>query len=171
MNIQLRVPVFKDGKFDHFNCHKLEVFGKSYSFGNCHFIGNYELKEPELFTNLKGYQGDIIDVCIFLVSPENPDNDQHFRGVIEFENGKFVFIIHKYLKFDGSKTEWVDIQSRYLPFYDEELDEEGTYTVPYFDFLAMSGNIGEFCDDNVEIIGNIYEHPDLLQNAIKAPQS
>lgn len=115
------------------------------------------------YTGLKGYEGDIADVCIFLVSPENPDNDQYFRGVIEFENGMFVFVIHKYLKFDGNKSEWVDIQSRYLPFYDEELDEDGTYTIPYFSFLAMSSNLGEFCDDNVEIIGNIYQHPDLLQ--------
>ena len=55
------------------------------------------------YTGLKGYEKDIIDVCIFLVSPSNPDNDQHFRGVIEFENGKFVFIINNYLKFDGNK--------------------------------------------------------------------
>ena len=116
------------------------------------------------YTGLKGYEKDIIDVCIFLVSPSNPDNDQHFRGVIEFENGKFVFIIHKYLKFDGNKSEWINICAKDLPFYDEELDEDGTYTVPYFDFLAMSSNLGEFNDDNVEIIGNIYQNPELLTN-------
>lgn len=116
------------------------------------------------YTELKGYEKDIIDVCIFLVSPSNPDNDQHFRGVIEFENGKFVFIIHKYLKFDGNKSEWINICAKDLPFYDEELDEDGTYTVPYFDFLAMSSNLGEFNDDNVEIIGNIYQNPELLTN-------
>lgn len=116
----------------------------------------------EQFTGLKGYEGDIIDVCIFLVSPSNPDNDQHFRGVIEFENGCFVFVIHKYLNFDGNKSEWVNIKTNHLPFGVDELDEDGTFTVPYYDFLSMSGNLGEFCEDNIEIIGNIHENPELL---------
>jgi uncharacterized phage protein (TIGR01671 family) len=68
MDIQLRVGIIKDGKFDHFNFHKLEVFGKSYSFGNYHFLGNYELKKPELFTGrnddfgVKIFEGDICRV-------------------------------------------------------------------------------------------------------------
>ncbi len=119
-------------------------------------------------SGLKGFQGDIADVCIFLVSPSNPDNDQHFRGVIGKENGKFIFTIHKYLKFDGSKSEWINIRAKDLPFYDEELDEDGTYTVTYYDFLAMSSNLGEFCDDNVEIIGNVFENPELLNGRHEA---
>ena len=45
------------------------------------------------FTGLKGYEGDIIDVCVFLVSPANPDNDQHFRGTLTFDKGAFFFNI------------------------------------------------------------------------------
>jgi hypothetical protein len=108
------------------------------------------------------YVKDIVDVCVFLVSPENPDNDHHFRGVIEEENGCIVFVIHKYLKFDGDKSEWVDIQPRHLPFYEAELDEDGTFTVIFFNFCAISGNLGEYLNENVTIVGNVYTTPELL---------
>lgn len=52
MEIKVRVPRFKDGKPDGFNFHTLTSSGKSYSFGNCHFIGDYEVKQPELWSTL-----------------------------------------------------------------------------------------------------------------------
>jgi hypothetical protein len=60
MQINVRVPVFENGKFDHFNYHELKISGNSYNFGNCHFLGEYELKDPELFSGLKDMNGTAI---------------------------------------------------------------------------------------------------------------
>jgi hypothetical protein len=106
---------------------------------------------------------DIVEVCIFLVSPANPDNDKHFRGVVFYQDGVVQFKIYKYLKFDGKKSEWVALKARYLPFEDCELDEDGTFTISYVDFCGISGNLGEFNADNIEIVGNRWDNPELLQ--------
>lgn len=121
-----------------------------------------ELIGRDLWTGEVGFEGDIAELCIFLVSPENPDNDQHFRGLIYFENGSFMFKIYHYLEYDGNKSKWVDIQPKHLPFYEPEMEEDGTFTIPYFYFMGISGNLGEFNPDNVEIVGSIYTTPELI---------
>ena len=61
--IKFRIPIFKQGKFEHFNFHEISIEKgqKSYSFGNCNLI-----KESQEFTGViddKGkeiYEGDFI---------------------------------------------------------------------------------------------------------------
>lgn len=124
---------------------------------------DWEVVGRDLWTGEVGFEGDIAEVCVFLVSPENPDNDQHFRGLIYFDTGTFVFKIYHYLKFDGSKSEWIDIEPKYLPFYEPEMEDDGTFTIPYFQFMGISGNLGEFNPDDVKIVGDIYTTPELIQ--------
>jgi len=123
-----------------------------------------EPKSVGQFTGLKEnlFESDIIDVCIFLVSPSNPDNDQHFRGEVIFQNGSWQFKIHNYLRFNDNKSEWVNLKPHYLPFDDVELDDDGTFMVELYSFMCMSGNMGEWLDDNINIVGNIFEHSHLL---------
>lgn len=116
-----------------------------------------------MFTGLKGFEGDIVEVCIYLVSPENVDNDQHYRGVITFEDGSFKLKIFQYLTFTEKKSKWIPLESKHLPFYEAELNEDGTFTTLYFDFMAISENLGEFNRDDVEIVGNIHDNSKLLK--------
>lgn len=110
----------------------------------------------------EAYENDIVEVCVFLVSPSNPDNDQHFRGEIIFGNGCWQFKISKYLKFGDKKNEWVNLKVNHLPFSDVELDEDGTFTIPIYDFIGISGNLGEMDTELIEVVGDIYQKPELL---------
>lgn len=106
------------------------------------------------------YEDDIVDICVFLVSPSNPDYDEHYRGVISFEGG-WMFNIVSYIDYRNGGTV-IPIQSKHLPFYEAELDEDGTFSVSLFAFMGLSGNLGEFLDDNIKIIGSIHETPSFL---------
>jgi len=107
------------------------------------------------------YSGHIVDVCIFLVSPSNPDNDQHFRGEVVFENGSFNLWIYQYYDYSYSKGNLVKLKEKHIPF-ECELDEYGGVTVPLYEFMCMSGNMGEWISDNITIVGNIYQNKELL---------
>lgn len=110
-------------------------------------------------SNGKLFYDDIIDICVFLVSPSNPDNDQHFRGVVFFENANTCIEITHYLP-DGKTP--VPIEEKHLPFYHYEIDEEIGVVFKLFDFAAMSGNLGEWIQDNITLVGNIHDNPELL---------
>jgi hypothetical protein len=167
--MKFRVPIFKESKFDKFDYHEIRVTkgSNSYAFGNCQFVGEYEIKEPEFSPMLKDmnsrtiYVNDIVDVCIFRVSPENTDDDHHYRGVIGFENGNFVINIYAYL-YSNTGGKFIPLKASHLPFYDEELSEDGTYTLPFTWFVGLSGNFATYNTDNVEIQGNIHKTPELL---------
>lgn len=108
------------------------------------------------------YEDDIVDVCIFLVSPANPDDDQHFRGIVTFEDGCFKIQIFQYRDYSYNNGNLVPLKEKHLPF-ECELDEDGTITVPLYDFMGMSGNMGEWIEDNIGVVGNIHQNPELLQ--------
>lgn len=65
--IKVRVPVFKSDVFDGFREHELELSGKSYAFGNCHFIGDYRFEPIQEFTGYADmnrdelWEGDIVE--------------------------------------------------------------------------------------------------------------
>ena len=55
------------------------------------------------------------------------------------------------------------INDKRSPFYDDELLDDGTIVIPFFIFVAQSGNLGIYQQENVEVIGNIYETPEKLE--------
>ena len=109
------------------------------------------------------YVGDIVDVCVFRVSPSNPDDDHHYRGQIIFENGMYQIKIFGYF-YSNTGGVFVPINDKRSPFYnDDELLEDGTIVIPFFILVAQSGNLGVYQQENVEVIGNIYETPEKLE--------
>lgn len=100
---------------------------------------------------------DLITVCVFFVSPENCDDDKHFKGIVVEENGNTCLQILEYDYGDGWKK--LSETTVGFPFDKDWIDEDDkTMTVPLFELCAMSGNLGEYCSDNVEIIGNIHQN-------------
>lgn len=109
------------------------------------------------------YVGDIVDVCIFRVSPANPDDDHHYRGQIVFQDGMYQIKIFGYF-YSNTYGKFIPITEKQSPFYnDEELQEDGTILIPFFILVAQSGNLGIYQEELVEVIGNIYETPELLE--------
>ena len=106
------------------------------------------------------YFGDKVEVCVFFVSPENPDNDNHFRGEVKFVNGSVCIEITEYMV-DDSGWKLLSENQRHFPF-DADYIEDGKYTIPLFDLCSISGNNGEYLSDNVKIIGNIFQNKDLI---------
>lgn len=119
-------------------------------------VGRFFGEQDE--TGIDIYQYDIVDVCVFLVSPENPDNDQHFRGWISFERGCFMLNIKHYRDYYNNKGELIPLQPKHLPFCNADLNEDGSFSISLYDFMGISGNLNEFISDNIEVVGNIFEN-------------
>lgn len=134
------------------NCHYVKVDADIMQY-----IGEHDENGNDI------YESDIVDVCVFLVSPENPDNDQHFRGWISFERGCFMLNITHYKDY-SKKGELVPLQARHLPFYEPELEEDGSFAISLYDFMGISGNLGEFISDNIEVVGNVHEQDKNTNN-------
>jgi uncharacterized phage protein (TIGR01671 family) len=105
------------------------------------------------------YEGDVLEVCVFFVSPQNPDDDNHFRGFIVYEGDSFVFHITEYLYSKG----WEKLSETKSGFpFDSDWIQNGIFKIPLSSLCAMSGNLGEYDEENVEVIGNIHEKPEML---------
>jgi hypothetical protein len=101
------------------------------------------------------YEGDELEVCVFFVSPENPDDDNHFKGFVSYEGDGFVFNIKEY-QYNGSNG-WKILNETKSGFpFDSDWVENGVFKIPLSSLCAMSGNLGEYNEENVEIIGNIH---------------
>ena len=107
------------------------------------------------------YEGDIIDVCVFFVSPENPDEDIHFRGVVIEHELKVCLKIYSFL-YDSSGWKKLSDTTRHFPFDTDYIEDDHTFIIPLHDLCAMSGNLGEILEENLEVIGKIYENQELL---------
>jgi len=85
MELKIRIPVFYEGKFIRFDTSEIKITkgANSYAFGNCTYVGDYTLGEPQLFTGLKDkhgnpiFEGDIV---------RNEDLD----CVVEYQAPEFV---------------------------------------------------------------------------------
>jgi len=148
--IKFRVAVCKNKIFDHFNYHELET-GKSYSFGNCHFMGDYQTKHPQQFTGLidcnkkEIYEGDIVRVNSQGEIPCFDKKDFEvisytYIGTVCFKDG--CFVIQKFIT--GEKL--LELQK-------------------LFDDFTMDSDIEVTIDSElkIEVIGNIYETPEKLK--------
>ena len=108
------------------------------------------------------YVGDIVDICVFRVSPANADDDHHYRGQIIFKDGMYQIKVFGY-SYSSTNGQFVPINDKRSPSYnDDELLEDGTIEMPFFILVAQSGNLGIYQQENVEVIGNIYETPEKL---------
>jgi len=103
--------------------------------------------------------GDYVSICVFTVSPSNPDCDEHFRGYVDMIEGKISFVFKQYMGYDG----WTKIKSTH-PFGHifEDWDEELNWHIPLWDLMFCSGNLGEFENENIRVIGNLFDNPDML---------
>lgn len=104
---------------------------------------------------------DIIDVCVFFVSPQNTDNDIHFRGVVIEHELKVCLKIYSFL-YDSSGWKKLSDTTRHFPFDTDYIEDDHTFIIPLHDLCAMSGNLGEILEENLEVIGNIHENKELL---------
>jgi hypothetical protein len=102
------------------------------------------------------YFGHEVIVCVFFVSPENPDNDIHFKGNIIHHNGNTCIEIFEFMT---SNLLWKKLSETTsgFPFDTDYIEENGTTIIPLFDLCAMSGNLGEYLSDNVQITGNTFK--------------
>lgn len=62
--IKIRVPIYRNGVFEQFHFLEPEIKERSYSFGNCQFLGEgYEIKQPELWIGIQNfYENDLVKV-------------------------------------------------------------------------------------------------------------
>jgi hypothetical protein len=90
------------------------------------------------------------------VSPENPDNDIHFKGNIIHHNGNTCIEIFEFMTSNLLWKKLCETTSGF-PFDTDYIEENGTMIIPLFDLCAMSGNLGEYISDNVEITGNTFK--------------
>ncbi|MDE1367495.1 YopX family protein [Bacillus licheniformis] len=105
------------------------------------FSDEYELISRDLYTGLKDntdreiYEGDIIH-CVHWFFDGN-EIEEHFTASVGFRDGSFTL---------------ENINSRYYSDYTFEENGKG---------ICWIGDIN-YCDEDYEIIGNIYQNPDLL---------
>jgi hypothetical protein len=102
------------------------------------------------------YFGNEVMVCVFFVSPENPDNDIHFKGNIIHHNGNTCIEIFEFMTGNLLWKKLSETTSGF-PFDADHIEENGTMIIPLFDLCAMSGNLGEYLSDNVQITGNTFK--------------
>jgi len=102
------------------------------------------------------YFGHEVIVCVFFVSPENPDNDIHFKGNIIHHNGNTCIEIFEFMT---GNLLWKKLSetTRGFPFDVDYIEESGSMIMPLFDLCAISGNLGEYLPDNIEITGNTFK--------------
>lgn len=106
--------------------------------------GLFDLNEKEIRC------GDTIEVCVFMVSPQNPDDDHHFRGEVFFDYGSFQIKIREMMS-AHTDGKWLPLDWRCGLDRDMILDD-GTIIMQLFDLCSMSGNLGEYNPENVEIV-------------------
>lgn len=110
------------------------------------------------------YIGDYVSVCVFMVSPSNPDQDEHYRGEIAMIDGSIQFIFKQFMS-DAGDTGWRKIKpTDPLGHIFEDWDEGLNWHIPLWDLMGFSSNLGEFCSDNIRVIGNVYDNPNFLDN-------
>ena len=44
------------------------------------------------------------------------------------------------------------------------MEDDNTFIIPLHDLCAISENYGEILKENLEVIGNVYQNPELLNN-------
>jgi len=117
------------------------------------FIEEVDLNESKIF------EGDIIQVCVFMVSPQNCDDDHHFIGEVYFD-GCWMITIHKQMS-RHTDGKWTALNFKGgLPT--ELIGEDGTIEMPLHELCAISSNLGLYNSENIEIIGNIHDTPESL---------
>lgn len=105
--------------------------------------------------------GDIVEVCVFFVSPENPDEDFHFRGLVTEENG-IVNLRISHMMYKGKDWHKISKTTPFFPFDKDCITDDGFCSISLFHLCALSGNLGEYNPANVTIIGNMMQNSELL---------
>ena len=121
------------------------------------YIGVKDVNDTKIFID------DIIDVNVFFVSPQNPDEDIYFRGVIIEHELKVCLKIYSFLN-DSSGWKNLSDTTKNFPFDLDYIEDDNTFIIPLHDLCAISGNLGELLEDNLEVMGNIYQNIELLNN-------
>lgn len=121
------------------------------------YIGVKDVNDKKIFID------DIIDVCVFFVSPANPDEDIHFRGVVIEHELKVCLKIYSFL-YDSSGWKNLSNTTKNFPFDLDYMEDDNTFIIPLHDLCAISGNYGEILNENLEVIGNVYQNTELLNN-------
>ena len=121
------------------------------------YIGVKDVNDKKIFID------DIIDVSVFFVSPQNPDEDIHFRGVVIEHELKVCLKIYSFL-YDSSGWKNLSDTTKNFPFDLDYMEDDNTFIIPLHDLCGISGNYGEILNENLEVIGNVYQNPELLKN-------
>ena len=121
------------------------------------YIGVKDVNDKKIFID------DIIDVTVFFVSPQNPDEDISFRGVVIEHELKVCLKIYSFLN-DSSGWKKLSETNNGFPFNLDYIEDDNTFIVSLFELCALSGNLGELLEDNLEVMGNVYQNPELLNN-------
>jgi len=165
-NNQNEVPTFEqwfsqqEKRFDYFNRNSrpLNDFFKKYAmFEYRELFPDDNGKAAGVEIDLKDQNGDYInfgdelEVCVFLVSPANPDYDVYFRGVVIWHEAKVCISI---TDFKNNSDDWKSLSDgRPTAFpFDWDCVSDGTFEIPLYDLVSISGNLGDYNHENVEII-------------------
>ena len=162
--MKIRIPIYTEGFFSHFEYSEIKVQDNLiyHLFDGFSILFGCDIKQPEFAPGLNSanagdiFVNDIIEVCIFKVSPENTDEDFTFRGTVIFEDGSTIFKIDSY-KHESTKGNFIPVGKCPSFFDTDDLEEDGTYQTPLAWFVGLSGNFGRYDKDLVEIIGNIHQ--------------